>query len=297
MRYLGVILIILAAFFWGVSGGIANLLINHGWSPLLIAFYRGFIGFICFFIWSLFYFGKTKIPSLKNIFWSSLAGLGVVGNFTLYFLSIQASSISVAVTLMYTAPVFVLATALILRMERGSLSKWISVFIVVFGVVLLTQSYTLDVGAINTTGIIIGIAAGLSYTLFLFAFKKAAKIGNVSITLALAFLVFSFILFLLIDPKEAIEIVSSKDLGWLILLGLLGAGISFFIYVIGLRKTRPSTASIVAMIEPVTAVMIGLLYLDNQLSLMQSLGIGLIFLSIIGVSINKKNSHQRMSKP
>lgn len=298
MRYLGVILIILAALFWGVSGGIANLLMNHGWSPLVIAFYRGFIGLICFFIWSLFYFGKTKVPTLKNIFWSSLAGLGVVGNFTLYFLSIQASSISVAVTLMYTAPIFVLATALIIGIERSTWIKWWIVLIVVFGVVLLTQSYTLDEDMINAVGIVTGIASGLAYTLFLFAFKKASSIGDVSVTLTLAFFVFSFVLFLLIDLKEAIEVVSSKDLGWFALLGFLGGGISFFVYVIGLRRTRPSTASVVAMIEPTIAVIIGVLFLDNHLSLIQGVGIGFILLSIVILARTKRynNDNKHFSK-
>ena len=35
---MGVVLVILAAFLWGVSGGIAAMLIERGWDPLVVSF-------------------------------------------------------------------------------------------------------------------------------------------------------------------------------------------------------------------------------------------------------------------
>lgn len=108
MRFAGVGLVMLAAICWGISGGIADILMTKGWDPIVISFYRGAVGFICFFAWFLFRFRQNWIVSTRLYIWSLLAGVGVAGNFTFYFLSIQASSIAVAATLMYTAPVFVL---------------------------------------------------------------------------------------------------------------------------------------------------------------------------------------------
>lgn len=290
MRYFSIILVLLAAFLWGISGGIANTLINNGWSPLVISFYRGFIGFIFFFLWSLIKLRERWQLSRQFFLWSFLAGLGVIGNFTLYFLSIQSSNISLAVMLMYTAPVFVLLIALITGMERSTWIKWINGLIVIIGIILLTKVYTLDSESINSLGVLAGLASGLSYAIFLFSFKKAALIGNARSTLTIAFFIFSLVLFLLIDHKEAVDVIYSKDLGWVILLGLLGGGISFFIYVIGLRGIRPSTASITAMAEPITATLIGVLYLHNRLSFIQVLGIGLILFSILLLNISKSNN-------
>lgn len=287
MRHTSLILVMLAALFWGISGAIAEILMDKGWNPLVISFYRGFIGFLVFFVWSLFKIRKRWIPSVRFSLWSVLAGVGVVGNFTFYFLAIQASSISVAVTLMYTAPVFVLLTSLILGFERSTLFKWASVVWVITGIILLTGSY--DVGSVSTTigGTLAGLASGLSYTLFIFGFKNASKIGNAKSTLLVAFLAFSIILLILMDVREALDVFGSGDLGWFLLLGLLGAGISFFIYVIGLRMTPPTTASVVAMIEPVTASLIAILFLGNSLSLVQLSGMVLILFTITLLSMKQ----------
>ncbi|MYL60003.1 EamA/RhaT family transporter, partial [Virgibacillus halodenitrificans] len=51
MKYTGVGLVMLAAICWGISGGIADILMTRGWNPIVISFYRGAIGFICFFAW------------------------------------------------------------------------------------------------------------------------------------------------------------------------------------------------------------------------------------------------------
>jgi len=287
MRYIGIIFVMLAALFWGISGGIANILLDKGWHPFVISFYRGIIGFIFFFVWSLCGFREKRMPSLRFSLWSFLAGIGVVGNFVFYYLSIQASSISISVTLMYTAPVFVLLTVLLLGIERSAWFKWGSVFWVITGLILLTGAYNIDTISTTILGTLAGLASGLSYTLFIFGFKKASAIGNARSTLALAFLSFSLILFLLMDPKEAVDVIGSEDIGWFLLLGILGAGLSFFIYVIGLRRTPPTTASVVAMIEPITASMIGILFLGNQLSMIQFLGMAIILLSITLLSIKQ----------
>ncbi|WP_353733575.1 DMT family transporter [Rossellomorea vietnamensis] len=98
----------LAAVCWGISGGIAGILMGKGWDPIVISLYRGAVGFLCFFIWFLFQVKQNWFSNRRFYLWSILAGAGVAGNFTFYFLSIQAASIPIASTLMYTAPVFVL---------------------------------------------------------------------------------------------------------------------------------------------------------------------------------------------
>ncbi|MFC5711809.1 hypothetical protein ACFPU1_03360 [Thalassorhabdus alkalitolerans] len=59
--------------------------------------------------------------------------------------------------------------------------------------------------------------------------------------------------------------MTSSDIGWFLLLGIAGAGISFIFYVIGIRWTALTTASMVAMVEPVTASLFGFLLTTIQL--------------------------------
>lgn len=82
--------------------------------------------------------------------------------------------------------------------------------------------------------------------------------------------------------------MSSGDLWWFLLLGAVGAGLSFIIYVIGVRRTAPTTASMVAMIEPVTASLFGVIILGDGLGFIQVLGMTIILVTITVLSVKQE---------
>ncbi|WP_078592526.1 DMT family transporter [Evansella clarkii] len=289
MRFAGVGLVMLAAVCWGISGGIGDILMNKGWDPIVISFYRGAVAFICFLAWFLIRFRKNWLFSTRLYIWSLLAGVGVAGNFTFYFLSIQASSIAVAATLMYTAPVFVLLISFLLRLERSTWFKWGCIFGVLLGIILLTGAYSTDSISVSFLGAVAGLAAGLSYALFIFGFKNASSIGNPPTTLTIAFFSFCLILFLFADNEETASVLTSSDIGWFLLLGIVGAGLSFILYVIGIRRTAPTTASMVAMVEPVTASLFGVLLLGDHLTTIQIIGMVIILLTVTILSVKRSD--------
>ncbi|KIL48398.1 DMT family transporter [Jeotgalibacillus campisalis] len=289
MKNKGVFLVMLAAIFWGVSGVIGDILIDKEWSPFIISFYRGAIGLLFFLAWFLLRFKNNWIVSKPLYIWSLLAGVGVAGNFTFYFLSIQASSVPVAATLMYTAPVFVLIASFLLRMERSTWFKWGSIGGVLLGIILLTGAYNPDSISVSYEGVLTGLAAGLSYALFIFGFKKASLYGKPPIILTIAFLSFCLVLFIFTDNNQAAAVLTSSDIGWFLLLGLVGAGLSFILYVIGIRLTAASTASMVAMVEPVTASLLGVLLLGDHLGIIQVLGMVVILSTITLLSVKQSS--------
>ncbi len=288
MRVKGVGFIMIAAVFWGISGGIGNILINKDWNPIVISFYRGAVGLLCFLSWFLLHPRRNWIASRRFQIWSLLAGIGVAGNFTFYFLSIQASSVAIAVTLMYTAPVFVLLISFLRGREEPTWFKGGSILVVLTGIVLLTGAYNIETISVSFAGIAAGIAAGLCYALFIFGFKNASAIGNPQTTLMTAFIAFCLLLFMIMDRGQAVKVLTSEDLGWFLILGVLGAGISFIFYVIGIRSTAPTTASMVAMVEPVTATLYGVFLIGNPLSSTELLGMVLILITTTLFSVKQR---------
>ena len=289
MKFMGIGLVILAAICWGISGGIADILMNKGWDPIVISLYRGGVGFICFFVWFLLRFRQNRGISTRTWIWSLLAGVGVAGNFTFYFLGIQASSVAIAATLMYTAPVFVLLISFLLRVEQSTWFKWCCIASVLLGIILLTGAYNTESISVSFLGILAGLSAGLSYALFIFGFKNASSHGKPPTTLTIAFFSFCLILFFFTDKGEAADVLASKDLGLFLLLGILGAGLSFLVYVNGIRRTTPANASMVAMVEPVTASLFGVLVIGDHLNIIQMLGMAVILVTITILSVKQSN--------
>jgi len=278
----------LAALCWGLSGGIGGILMADGWDAFVVSFYRGSIGFVCVLAWLALRPRGSGLANRKLWFWSAIAGLGVAGNFAFYFVSIGQGSVAVAASLMYCAPVFVYIVSFALKLERSTTLKWAAIAVVMLGVVLLTQLYDIGKGSVTPIGVGAGLLAGLSYAIFIFGFKYAAPHGSPQAILTIAFAVLAALLLWPGDGGQIVAAVNTPDWPLFAALGVMGAGLSFVFYIIGLKHTAPAVASIIAMVEPVTASLFGVVVLDERLAGPQILGMALILVTVTALSVTTR---------
>jgi drug/metabolite transporter (DMT)-like permease len=286
MARLSTAFVVVAALCWGLSGGIGGILMADGWDPFVVSFYRGAIGLVFVLVWLAVNPRGSGLASRRMWLWSAIAGLGVAGNFAFYCVSIAAGSVAVAATLMYCAPVFVYLVSFALRLERPTLAKWAAIATVMLGVVLLTGIYELGVARVAPIAVGAGLLSGLSYALFIFGFKYAAPHGSPQAILVIAFAALVGILFWPSEADQLFAALSTPSWPLFAALGVLGAGLSFISYIIGLRHTAPAVASIVAMVEPVTAALFGVMVLDQGLTGLQVFGMALILITVTALSIS-----------
>ncbi len=275
----------LAALFWGVSGGIGGFLMASGWDAFVVSFYRGAIGLLFVLVWLALRPRNSGLANRRLWFWSSIAGLGVAGNFAFYFVSIAEGSVAVAATLMYCAPVFVYLVSFTFKLERPTPLKWAAIMMVMFGIVLLTRIYDIGAGSVTPIGLGAGLLSGLSYAVFIFGFKYAAPHGSPQAILAIAFAALVTILIWPGDTEQSFAALSTPSWPLFAALGVFGAGLSFILYTVGLKHTTPTTASIVAMVEPVTASLFGVVILNERLVGSQIFGMVLILVTVTALSV------------
>ncbi|MFX4228474.1 MAG: DMT family transporter [Porticoccaceae bacterium] len=277
-------LVVIAAFCWGLSGGIGAILMAEGWGAFVVAFYRGAIGFLFVLAWLLLRPHNSGLANRRLWFWSVVAGLGIAGNFAFYFLSIAEGSVAVAATLMYCAPVFVYLISFALRLETATPLKWAAIAMVMLGILLLTRIYQVGAGDVSALAAIAGLLSGLSYAAFIFGFKYAAPYGSPQAILVIAFALVAAILIWLGKPDQTLAVLGTPDWPLFAVLGILGAGLSFILYIVGLSHTAPAVASIVAMVEPVTASLFGVVILNENLIAPQIFGMALILVTVTTLS-------------
>ena len=275
----------LAALCWGLSGGISGILMSDGWNAFVVSFYRGAIGLVFVLIWLALRPHKSGLANHRLWFWSSIAGLGVAGNFIFYFVSIAEGSVAIAATLMYCAPVFVYLVSFAFKLETPTLLKWTAIAMVMLGIVLLTRIYNIDTGVITPIGLGAGLLAGISYAVFIFGFKYAASHGSPQAILVIAFTVLVTTLIWLGDARRTLAVLDTPSWPLFAALGVLGGGLSFILYIVGLKHSTPAVASIVAMVEPVTAALFGIMVLNESLTGTQFFGMGLILVTVTALSI------------
>ncbi len=74
--------------------------------------------------------------------------------------------------------------------------------------------------------------------------------------------------------------LNAANVGGLIYLGLIGAALTYFLWFRGLERLGPATVSLLALLSPVTAVIIGWLALHQTLSMAQGMGVLIVLISV-----------------
>ncbi len=287
----------LAALCWGLSGGIGGILIAEGWDAFVVSFYRGAIGLLFVLAWLALRPQGSGLGNRRLWFWSAIAGLGVAGNFAFYFVSIAQGSVVVAAMLMYCAPVFVYLVSFVLKLEQPTPRKWSAIATVMFGIALLTRIYNTDTAGVTVLGLAAGLLSGLAYAVFIFGFKYAAPHGSPQAILVIAFALLTVVLVWPGDADQTTTALTTSSWPLFAAIGVLGAGLSFILYIVGLRHTAPAVASIVAMVEPVTAALFGVVVLNESLTGLQMLGITLILVTVTAVSTDSSDRSRRYRLP
>ncbi len=204
-----------------------------------------------------------------------------------------ASGIASTINFMY--PVVVAACMMLFFGESRSLVNIISILISIFGVYLLASGDGLRVDGGNTAlGLTCSIISAFSFAAYYILMKqvKADKIEVVKLTTWIMLLsaVYFIICGYIFDGR--ITVVADLRLwGYIAGLGLWSTMISNFTGVKAVRRIGPTMTSILGALQPLTAVVLGVLFLNEHLGVRTIIGI-----SIIMVTVTFIVAHQQTRK-
>jgi len=287
-RAAGTLLILLAATCWGLAGGIGGVLIERGWDPVVVSFYRGALTLALAAFWLLASSGRMGFGSRQLWAWSALAGAGVAGAFCFYFAGMRTGSVAVAATLLYSAPVFVFLAEFLSGRQRLTIGRIVGLTLVMIGVALLSGFFSQAATGLSAAVIAIGLLSGLCYAIFIFGFRQAAAHGSTQAIMAAAFTVETLLLLVLAGQGVWPRTMESSDAGLILVLGVLGGGFSFLCYIVGLRRSAAGAAALLGMAEPITAAAFGLVVLEQSLAPRQVLGAIIVIATVTALNRNSQ---------
>ena len=204
-----------------------------------------------------------------------------------------ASGIASTINFMY--PVVVALCMMLFFGEKKSFVNIVSILISIFGVYLLASGDGLKVAGGNTAlGLTCSIISAFSFAAYYILMKqvKADKIEVVKFTTWIMLLsaVYFIICGFIFDGR--ITLISDFRLWGLIAgLGLWSTMVSNFTGVKAVRRIGPTMTSILGALQPLTAVILGVLFLNEHLGMRTIAGI-----SIIMVTVTFIVAHQQTRK-
>src|SRR5690606_35247965 len=146
---------------------------------------------------------------------------------------------------------------------------------------------------ITTIGILTGLGAGLGYALYSIFGKVALNYYQPFTVTLYTFITATIFLLPFSTLWNKLDVfISTKVFIYSIGLGTIPTVLAYFVYTWGLEKTESSKAAIIATIEPVVAMFIGVVIYKEVLQFQQMIGSLLVLFSVIFVNI----SFQRRQK-
>ena len=289
----GYLMVATAAALWGTIGPQVKTLFNYHLSISSIVLWRMVFAFIVLF--SFIFFTNKKLLKIdkRGLIYISLMGLFSQCLFNLlYFSSIQKTTIATAVTLLYTAPIFIAVMARIFYKEKFTPTKTLSLFLCVAGCFYTATGGSMNSLNFNLEGTLMGLGAGFTFAL-LTILSKAIINRYHQLTIVAYSVGFGLIFYLPFSHPLKIFQINLPFEAWLLIFffAIVSTAIAYGLYITGLScGIELSRAGIISTLELVVSVILSYLIFKENIWGWKLVGILMVVSSviIIQMKISKK---------
>ncbi len=284
------LLIIIAAVLWGSMGLFTRTLTSLGYTTFQLVFCRAALTSASLIVYFLIRDREKLKIEFKDLWMFLLPSLVSVILFNFcYMNAINSGSISIAATLLYTAPIFVTVISAFMFKEKITPLKIAALIMAFTGCVLV--SGIVDSGnSLSSAALLFGIGSGFTYGMYsIFTKIGLRKYSPLTFT-AYTFLISAIISGFICKPSEFVSTTVSKpsNIVILILFALATNVIPYICFTSGLKYTDAGKANITATIEPVVATLFGIFVFHEKLTIVSALGIFLVLFSAVILNIPHK---------
>jgi len=288
----GYLYIATATFFWGVSatlgraaftGRLPGLHAVSAIDPLILSQGRATFSFLVLLPMLRLFRGRHSLSlPARDLGQLLLIGvLGVAASNYFYYLAIQRTNVATAITVQYTAPIWVLLYTVARGLQKFTLQRVAAVGLAVTGIALVIGVFGRSGLRMDTIGLFAALLAAFS-----FAFYNIGGHGILARRdrwIVLLYTTGSASLFwLLVNPPWKLIAAHYSAAQWffLLLFSLLSVLAPFSFYFAGLQHLEPTRAIIVSCLEPVFSIVIAALVLGEVMRPPQILGIVFVLAAI-----------------
>ena len=288
----GYIIGAIAAASYGTNPLFALPLYDDGMNPDSVLFFRYLLAIPVMGIMLLVRRGKEEFATTgKSLAQLAVMGLMMALSSLALFMSYGFMDAGIASTLLFVYPIMVALIMAGCFHEKLSLTTGICIVTALSGIALLYKSS--DGTTLSLTGTLLVMASSLTYAIYIVA------------TLKVIFyvLLFGMSVFLIRFFTGSPFMIPSGPLLWLDLLGLalIPTAVSFVCTTSAIQLIGPTPTAILGALEPLTAVIIGVLVFGETITLRIAIGILLIVfavsLVVAGGNITRHLTHIRKLFP
>ena len=202
-----------------------------------------------------------------------LSGMAMGINWILLFEAYKYTTVAISTLSYYFAPVIVTLVCPVLFREKLTKKQILCFAMSTLGLTLVIGITDLGSGGNDALGVAFGLGAACFYAAVILLNKFIKGVAGIHRTL-LQFLSAIVILLPYVAFSGGMHLDSLDSIGWICLLivGLVHTGITYCLYFSSLKELPGLEAAILSYIDPLVAIVIGVLVLGEPLSWQQLIG-------------------------
>lgn len=271
----GVWLVLTAAVLWGTTGT-SQAFAPVGFDPMVIGTLRLAIGGGVMLLVVLVQSGTAQLRGWP-VKTTLLAAVFTALYQVCFFAGVAKTGVAVGTIVgIGSAPVAGGALGYLFRGERPGRPWFAATVLAIVGCVVLTLS---SGGAVRVDplGVALAIGAGVAYAAYTLVIKGLLETHEPDAVIAVIFCIGALLLAPLLAGRDMDWLAAPRSIAVVLHLGLVTAALAYWFFVRGLRRVPVATAVTLSLAEPLTAGLLGLLVLGEQLNPLSFVGISLIF--------------------
>lgn len=238
-----------------------------------IALVRGLIGSIFLLIACPIMKQKISLKAiLPNLPLLIISGAGIGFNWILMLEAYQYTSIANATLSYYFAPVLVMLLSPFLLKERLTYRKILCILCAIVGMFLIIGINTGE-GKNHLLGIGYGLCAAVLYASVVIMNKFVKGLTGIETTLVqLSFASLVLLPYILLTQKIQIFELDQKSMIYLVTMGIVHTGLAYLLYFTAMNQLSGQTIAIFSYTDPISAILLSSIILQETMSMMQICG-------------------------
>ncbi|MBQ9091445.1 MAG: EamA family transporter [Anaerotignum sp.] len=205
-----------------------------------------------------------------------------------YFAAIQYSNAGTATVLQSLAPLIILAIVCMKGKRLPKKFEAAAIFCALFGVFLLSTHGDIRSMSITTLALIFGLGAAASAAAYNLLSGDLLRTYGVYATVGYAMFIAGIVMMLIVRPWTYAVVFDKGTILATSGVVIVGTAIAFSLYLKGVSIVGPFMGSLLGMIEPVTAIIISLVFLGADFHILDFAGFVLILGTVVALSLSKK---------
>ena len=275
MRNARVMLIISMAVFGTLGPFVRNISVSSG----ELALYRAMMVALLLAVYLVITGQKIPFAEIKKeIPLLLISGMAMGFNWILLFEAYKYTTVAIATLSYYFAPVIVTVVCPFIFKEKLTKKQILCFLMSTLGLSLVIGIKNLGSGGNDAIGIAFGLGAAVLYALVILLNKFIKGVTGIHRT-CLQFLAAIAVLIPYVAFTSGFHLGSLDLTGWscLLIVGLVHTGITYCLYFTALKDLSGQEAAILSYMDPLVAVIVGVVILKEPLSWQQLAG-GLLIL-------------------